>query len=266
MIEARYCPFNKPFLSKVNFASSDRAVYNRFGKLINANITSFFRHDLDWDKVPEYLVNKYENSNQVNMINYACSDGSEAYSMAISLLKTAGKDAKKFFPIKCYDIDESIVNQAKKGIIDINEYDKVILEEKLGGSEEFDKCFVRHTYIKDKYIVQDKLKNLVSFGLVDMVEHSANLPPNDSVVMARNVWPYIPNSKQWRFASNLTKLNQNSTLIIGQFDNAPKGSDSFIQLQHQIFEPVKNKLVKYGMKLALDSDGKDLKHVYEVNK
>ena len=61
--------------------------------------TRMFRSDLDWNLLSYYLENKYKNAQKVNVLNAACSDGSEPYSLAMILDKKIS-GGKKFFPIK----------------------------------------------------------------------------------------------------------------------------------------------------------------------
>ena len=74
---------------------------------LNRNTTSFFRNDLIWGDFADLLIDKYKNENKVNVYCYACSDGSEPYSVAMLLISRLGLEgAKKFFPIIAVDKDD----------------------------------------------------------------------------------------------------------------------------------------------------------------
>ena len=70
------------------------------GKILVSNSTNFFRNDLPWNTLGKTLDELYPKGEKVNVFNFACSDGSEPYSLAICLMEQLGEDgAKRFFPI-----------------------------------------------------------------------------------------------------------------------------------------------------------------------
>ena len=98
--------------SNINFTSNLRCVYNRSTNALKyMNTTKLFRQDLDWDGFAELLISKYKDVDKVNIYSYACSDGSEPYSLVIKLLEKSEKlkiNCDKFFPIRAKDIDKKI--------------------------------------------------------------------------------------------------------------------------------------------------------------
>ena len=102
--------------------------------------TDFFRSDVNWDKFVELLYLKYKNTDKVNLICHACSDGEEAYSLAVKLISKFGEKAEKFFPIIARDVDFGNIELAKEGsfVVDGDELNLINSHSKLNISEYFD--------------------------------------------------------------------------------------------------------------------------------
>ena len=79
-----------------------------------------------------YLINKnFEGKKKVNIINAACSDGSEAYSLAIIMKERLDEaQCKKFFPIKASDYDKKIIDVASNKVIFEVKNGKIVCEGK----------------------------------------------------------------------------------------------------------------------------------------
>ena len=81
-------------------------------KMINSNTTNFFRRDIDWKTLGKIFKKQFPQG-KVNIYDFACSDGSEAYSLIITLIEQLGeKNAQRFFPIIASDVDEEIIRMA----------------------------------------------------------------------------------------------------------------------------------------------------------
>ena len=92
--------------NKFSFGSCARFYTTTNGDEFGTN-SWFFRDDIEWKRLAKYEKNHFCNINRVNIIQFASSDGSEAYTQIISLLENyPNKNSDKFFPIKAYDIDE----------------------------------------------------------------------------------------------------------------------------------------------------------------
>ena len=108
-------------ISSINFGSNIRTYTRRDANNCNVSCyTSMFRNDIQWEKFADFLHSKYKDVENVNIINGACSDGSEAYSLAISLINADKEKSKKFFPINAFDIDKQILDCGINGYIYLN--------------------------------------------------------------------------------------------------------------------------------------------------
>lgn len=114
--------------NKFSFGSCARFYKTSNGDEIGTN-SWLFRDDVDWKRLAKYEKNHFADKNRVNIIQFASSDGSEAYTQIISLLENyPNKNSEKFFPIKAYDIDEEIVNAARSGLLNTNMVDRINLQ------------------------------------------------------------------------------------------------------------------------------------------
>lgn len=116
-------------INSISFDSNTRTYPRHDANNRNVSCyTTMFRNDIQWEKFANFLLTRYKDAKNVNIISGACSDGSEAYSLAISLINADREKSKKFFPIKDYDVDEQILDSGVNGYIYFNYGDLYELE------------------------------------------------------------------------------------------------------------------------------------------
>ncbi len=198
-----------------------------------------FRSDIEWNLFSHFVEKKFENVDKVNVYDFGCSDGSEAYTFLISLLNnTSAANARKFVPIKAYDIDKDAIKRAKKEGVNLSPDEKFAIgwQQKYGFKIFFDEyiltsaCSTKQKYGfktffgegKDKmYKPKDVLSKNVIFKKGDITKDYKKIKPENSIVFARNFWPYLDYVECKELAKNLgEKMGDNSLLIIGNFDVA----------------------------------------------
>lgn len=224
---------------KTNFTANYREVYDKVTRhTLYRNNSCFFRKDLVWDKFVDLLEKKYKNVDKVNIHCFACSDGSEPFSLAMMLIEKLGyKKAQKFFPIIASDMDSEILREPKKGIINISDIDLEHIEQNLGTN------YKKYMTLSEDAVYSTKLGAKVRTGIIDPIILSSvkfknyvmqtrivDVPKRNSVLMSRNVWPYFERPyqkddslgfKMLEKASN--QLGDNSLIVIGDFDNRITG-------------------------------------------
>lgn len=189
--------------------------------VIVSNYTTFFRNDFPWDNISDVLFESFPFDN-VNIYNYACSDGSEAYSLAISLIENLGeKEAKRFLPIKASDIDKEVIEFANSRKIlatldDMRKISNHIKDKKIGKYFDFEKNGCTTWILSPKKILTDN----VIFECCDISEGLKNIDKNENnVILCRNFWKYLSTDKIAYNSRELKKIaNTNSKIIIGDFD------------------------------------------------
>lgn len=222
---------NNTNLNNLSFGTTSRAGFlSNTVDYMYATDTNMFRKDLDWIKFANFLNKNFENKDKVNVICQACSDGSEAYTMAIALIETLGEHgAQKFFPIKAKDIDVHNIQNAKTGLInltgdDIEKFKKLNInfnkyftttDEKLKFRDD------RHEGEVKTYKVNPILKECVTFDR-DFLENDANSMDDESntVFLCRNVLPYLGRYDAPKVIKTLGEnLKIGSVLALGDYYN-----------------------------------------------
>lgn len=190
-------------------------------KMVSSNSTSFFRRDLDWKTIGETFDKQFPKG-KVNIYDFACSDGSEAFSLIIALIEQLGeKKASRFFPIIASDIDDEIIKMATSGQIMAKEEDLLAMQNII--KDENVKKYFRITELGGgRYLLSPKeilTKNVIfkkegiSTGLEEVQKDENN------IILARNFWKYLSRediaNASWKLGQ---KINSKTLVIIGNFD------------------------------------------------
>ncbi|MDP4268188.1 MAG: CheR family methyltransferase, partial [Bacteroidota bacterium] len=200
--------------------------------LVNSLYSKLFRDDANWSVLTNFIVDNYPKG--ANIRCYACSDGSEPYTIILSLIKQLGKTPKKLFPIIAQDIDTNRIIKNKKGIIGLTDKDFLKIEECLKGTNiqltdifEKDKTLPSEkgvgadgqVFIIQQYRVKDLLKNLLRFSSGNIIEETRKKVPENSVILFRNVWPFLTPHETSELINNFDmNISKNTSIIIGGFD------------------------------------------------
>lgn len=202
------------------FRSASRCVFSKEKQII-CNYTKFFRDDLDWSHFVELLSNKYRNEDNVNILNLACSDGSEPMTLMTILVRKLKNEANKFFPIHASDIDEKILSEANSCSYKINEEDLFKINMALGHySDYFTMHKTSNPYFPYALHILPKYSGNIIFKQQDLIYSINDIQPRNNVILCRNVLPYLEISKRENFIDKLAeKLDSTSLLVIGSYDN-----------------------------------------------
>lgn len=117
---------NKPGVSfgTTRFGTTDELTMYRCPDGVERPVkhyTSMFRDDSFFDKFVALMRQRF--SNGAKLLCYAASDGSEPYSLAITLIKQCGYDtAKERFPLHCFDLIERMASQFRKRLIQLEDF------------------------------------------------------------------------------------------------------------------------------------------------
>ncbi|MBR2386512.1 hypothetical protein IKA92_04365 [bacterium] len=189
------------------------------GQILVSNSTNFFRDDIDWAGFGHVLEELFPNDKKVNVYNFACSDGSEPYSLAITLIEDLGEErAKRYFPIRATDADPIIINTAKSGKIFAAGKDIENLKEMT--KHKVDKYFYSKK-VQGGYILEAKdiLKNNIIFEKEDFATGLNNIKKENSLILCRNFWGYLGTEEIMECAKKLhKKIDETSIILIGDFD------------------------------------------------
>lgn len=220
---------NYKISANTQFKSTSRCVFNS-NKQIICNYTKFFREDLEWKNFVELLSKKYNNASRINIMNMACSDGSEPVTLMTKLLFTLKEKAQKFFPIYASDIDDKIIEEASSYEYKINEDDLFRVNMNLGHySNYFSIIGNSNTNFPYKLLLNQKHCANILFNQMDMIQAANYIKSQNNVILCRNVIPYLSYPKQERFVDTLAeKLDSTSLIVLGAYDNG-HGIDGLVR-------------------------------------
>ncbi len=218
-----------------SFKSNVRMYTTKDG-LNMANVTCTFRNDLNWADFAKFEIDNFKNKDKVNIIQFAASDGSEAYTQIISLLENGDANStKKFFPIIAYDIDDRIVNIAQTKLLNLDVNDKFKIENNCNNFNKYFTKFKTNLNISNyaydpfnfypsidytTYEVAPILTNKVCFNSGDIF-HIAPKIKDDSntIILCRNVLSYFPKEKiQNLFKIFSQNLKTGSLVVTGKLE------------------------------------------------
>lgn len=208
----------------ISFGDTERETRNEENKVINRNDSYLFRIDLDWASFVDKLKEKYKDQDKVNVYCYACSDGSEPYSLAMMLISELGYEgAQKFFPIKARDIDDYYFDRLKRGKIAVNQnalaqvkYNIKDYSNFLHPTSEFVSDGIN---TRDIALINPILKNTVIFEKGDLREDIHDLPKSNTVLMFRSAMPYLkPVERNELIKTIAQKLDPSSLFVLGCYD------------------------------------------------
>ena len=193
------------------FTSNVRMFKTKDG-LNMANVTCTFRKNLNWEDFAKFEIENFKNKDKVNIIQFASSDGSEAYTQIMSLLEKGGnKSTKKFFPIIAYDIDDTIVNIARTGLLNLGDEDKLKIEKNCNKFHKYFSKFntnlnfsfniynplnISPSLDYSTYKVAPTLTNKVCFNIGDIFQIAPKIKDDsNTIILCRNMLSYFPKEK-----------------------------------------------------------------------
>ncbi len=200
---------------------------NEKGEIFTRPDTDMFRTDMNWQNFGRYLKNRFLYEDKVNTTVYACSTGEEAYTLSILLQDILKYNAEKFFPVSAKDINEDLI---KKNISNQNG-NKIMKDSYLPARYALDLDNIEiQNYVtienspNSSYEIEkltDKVTEPVQFSAANILEDVENIDTDiPSVIMCRNMWPYVDSSEYEEFATKLyNKLKKGSVVVIGKYDH-----------------------------------------------
>ena len=180
---------------------------------LSVNVTSFFRNPEVWEGLREVLAG-LSDGRRTRVWSAACSDGREAYSVAMLALDDDRIDADRV-EILGTDIKPEILRAARRGAYHASETND--LEEQLEPLADSDRYVERDG---DTFCVTDEVQDLVSFRKHDLVQEAP--PRTFDLVICRNLFIYInTEAKQAIFETLGSGVEPGGYLTIGMTETVP---------------------------------------------
>ena len=198
-----------------NFCSSSRIVYKKQGGATYSNWTHFLRPDFSWKPFINLVKEKYKNVPKVNIINHACSDGSEPWTLAMLLKEMFGESSKKFFPIRAYDFDQDIIHDAKETPCAVKREDLYrLISEIPNWHTKYFKIIPKKYFDEDlKIRPNEEMERDVIFECKNVNTDFETPKPKNTIVMARNFWAYMKLEEQDKLAERMSKTLDDTCLV-----------------------------------------------------
>ena len=244
---------NYSYSSKTNFKHWDRTVYKvgtNIGRenVINRNNTYFFRDPIFWIDIVNFLEKKVKDIPRINIYSYGCSDGSDVYTLIMSLLGRKNKDLlKKCSPIIAKDLDPLAIKRAKSNAYYITKSEKEDIN--LCTQNKFDKFFLPLEKKSDvvpeaNMQINPELTQYAQYSIANVLQDYKKINPNNSIIFLRNILPYIKENsnetflkdREWKTQKKFLKdlynhLGENSYIVIGGYDRYEMGNNLLKTLQ-----------------------------------
>jgi chemotaxis protein methyltransferase CheR len=197
---------------------------------LSINVTSFFRNPEVWEGLREVLA-ELSDGGRTRVWSAACSDGREAYSVAMLALDDSRIDADRL-EILGTDIKPEILRAARKGEYHVSETNDIDSQlEPLAASDRY------VTRDGDAFRVSDPVRELVSFREHDLVQEDP--PRMFDLVICRNLFIYInAEAKQAMFETLGKGVRPGGYLTIGMTETLPAAA-------RDRYDPVEQRLRIY---------------------
>ena len=204
------------------------------GQILYRKDTCSFRHDLDFDLCVDFLDKKYVNSKDVEVWIHACSIGEGTYSLAAQMDSSLGARAEKFKPFKARDIDADNIRLAQNPVYKFHSYELSHANFQLKKPIDYYYKLIGTEKGYQKRVPAEILRTFVQFERSDILDDVKYMRPFDTVLSARNFWPYLKRKQALILAYQIAKrFDPSCTLILGDFDFE---SDMEYMLEHFLFK------------------------------
>ncbi|WP_380675610.1 CheR family methyltransferase [Salinigranum sp. GCM10025319] len=197
---------------------------------LSVNVTSFFRNPDVWEALRPVL-RELTADGRITVWSAACSDGREAYSLAMLAHDDPEIRADRV-RIVGTDIKRAILRAAKRGEYRASETND--LESQLAPIGDYERYVDRD---EDRYCVSPQVKRMVDFRRHDLIRES---PPDEfDLVLCRNLFIYVDtDAKRAVFETLGSGLRPGGILTIGMTETVPSDCRAW-------FEPVEKRLRIY---------------------
>ncbi|EPJ46931.1 MAG: MCP methyltransferase, CheR-type [Osedax symbiont Rs1] len=191
------------FDSYFNFIAANPVEINQFINALTTNLSSFFREKHHFDFIVSTIIPRIRASAQqrIRIWSAGCSNGEEAYSIAMSLTESLLSIDRYDIKILATDINSSVLETAQRGLYDIDRIK--LLEPHL----------VRKYFIKGrgnyhgKVQIRPELQQMIHFKYLNLISEWPMQGQFD-FIFCRNVMIYFNRQTQRQLILNLARYIQ----------------------------------------------------------
>jgi chemotaxis protein methyltransferase CheR len=178
-----------------------------FINALTTNLTAFFREAHHFSILADYVRNKKNTAGKLRVWCAASSTGEEPYSIAMTLVEAYGTYTPPV-EIIASDIDSSVLQLAAQGIYSLDRLDALRPEQK--------KQFFLRGKGKNSGSAKviDKLRQLIEFRQINLLDRDWQLRPGFDVIFCRNVMIYFDKPTQLQLLERMVRLLKPEGLYI----------------------------------------------------
>jgi chemotaxis protein methyltransferase CheR len=192
-----------------------------FINALTTNLTAFFREPYHFSILSDFVRTRNTATKTLRVWCAASSTGEEPYSIAMTLVEAYGTYTPPV-QIIASDIDSSVLQYAAQGIYTLERLDALSLAQKK-------KFFLRGKGTNHgKARVIDKLRQLIEFRQVNLLDLDWRIEAGIDVIFCRNVMIYFDKPTQLKLLQRMVRLLQPDGLYIAGH------SESFSHASHLV--------------------------------
>ena len=211
---------------------SNPAEFEQFINALTTNLSAFFRekHHFSFIKSKILPVFRERGQQQIRVWSAGCSNGEEAYSIAMTLVDGMININQLDVRILATDIDSSVLSTAGLGIYDIDR-----LEGMYGQSVQ--KYFLKGVGTKTgKVQIRSELKQLVDFKYLNLMT-AWPMQGQFDFIFCRNVMIYFNRDTQKKLIENFSRyLKADGYLFVGHSEALGYDQEMFTLIGETIYQ------------------------------
>lgn len=208
------------YLAYLDHSKSEQ---QEFINALTTNLTAFFREAHHFPILVNYAHNRTAAAGKLRVWCAAASTGEEPYSIAMTLVEAFGTYTPPV-EIIASDIDSSVLEFAAQGVYSLERLDALSLEQK------------RQFFLRGKgrnngsAKVIDKLRQLVEFRQINLLDRDWRLGTGFDVIFCRNVMIYFDKPTQLQLLERMVRLLKPDGLYIAGHSESFSHASNLVKL------------------------------------
>ena len=203
--------------------SNNKAEWEEFANSLTTNLTSFFREAHHFPVLAAHL-RAVRGKHPITLWCSAASTGEEAYTMAMTVLDTLGRDASQV-KILATDLDTSVLATARAGVYP---------EERIAKLPEdvVKRFFQRGTGAQLGMVsVRQELRDMVIFRQLNLLDTNWPVRTPLDVIFCRNVMIYFDKPTQLAILKKFAPLLRSDGLLFAGHSESFHHADEYFKLR-----------------------------------
>ncbi|HUX89147.1 MAG TPA: CheR family methyltransferase [Gallionellaceae bacterium] len=203
--------------------SDDEAEWEQFANSLTTNLTSFFREAHHFPVLAEHL-RALRGKHPISLWCSAASTGEEAYTMAMTVLDTLGRDASQV-SIVATDIDTKVLATAGAGVYPEERIEKL-------PDDVVKRFFLRGTGAQAGMVrVRQELRDMVTFRQLNLLDSNWSVRAPLDVIFCRNVMIYFDKQTQLAILKKFAPMLRSNGLLFAGHSESFHHADEYFKLR-----------------------------------